>query len=149
MITNGHLLCINRFRVVDLVDWTPTHDDIYNIRSRSRAPSVDQRRSKGKEGIGEDDDPGLRRPGDFQQRQVPTETWPDLLHPGLEEDEASGGIFAQRRIDEIRKGISRWLGLTGLKGLKGRPHRSCFYPALPCLPEAHRVIQQQRCRCCE
>ncbi|KAH7030466.1 potassium transporter-domain-containing protein [Macrophomina phaseolina] len=41
------------------------HDDIYNIRSRSRAPS--DRRSRIDP---EDDDPGLRRPGDFKKKQV-------------------------------------------------------------------------------
>ena len=44
------------------------HDDIYNIRSRSKARSA----SRPNRGfiIGEDGDPGLHRPGDFKHRQV-------------------------------------------------------------------------------
>ena len=58
--------------VGDRLGRTETRDDIYNIRSRSVAPSIDQSRSLSKEIGNEDDDPGLRKPGDFKQKQVPT-----------------------------------------------------------------------------
>jgi KUP system potassium uptake protein len=49
------------------------HDDIYNIRSRSKPPSANRRSSRMSMTDREDDDPGLRKPGDFKQKQVPTE----------------------------------------------------------------------------
>ncbi len=54
-------------------DTADSHDDIYNIRSRSKAPSFTERRgSRLNPTDREDDDPGLRKPGDFKQKQVPT-----------------------------------------------------------------------------
>ena len=51
-----------------------THDDIYNIRSRSKAPSLDRRSIRSRSRITmmekEDDDPGLGKAGDFKQKQV-------------------------------------------------------------------------------
>lgn len=46
-----------------------THDNIYNIRSRSEAPSLDKRKNRLNR-TDEDDDSGLRKPGDFKQKQV-------------------------------------------------------------------------------
>ncbi|KAI9769478.1 MAG: hypothetical protein M1840_003955 [Geoglossum simile] len=46
------------------------HDDIYNIRSRSKAPSMERRSSRADAAEREDDNPGLRKPGDFKQKQV-------------------------------------------------------------------------------
>jgi KUP system potassium uptake protein len=43
-------------------------DDIYNIRSRSR--SRDTRGGAGTVTVVEDEDPGLRQPGDYKQKQV-------------------------------------------------------------------------------
>jgi KUP system potassium uptake protein len=44
------------------------HESIYNIRSRSRIPErISSRISAAEQ---PDDDPGLRNPGDFKQRQV-------------------------------------------------------------------------------
>lgn len=54
------------------------HDDIYNIRSRSKPPSTNRRGSRMSITDREDDDPGLRKPGDFKQKQVPTEPMADL-----------------------------------------------------------------------
>jgi KUP system potassium uptake protein len=57
------------------LDRQRSHDDIYNIRSRSRS----LRPGRSPDGIGlgytisahgEDENPGLRRPGDFKQKQV-------------------------------------------------------------------------------
>ena|SRR5579862_5670964 len=53
---------------------TDTRDDIYNIRSRSKAPSMDRRSSKADGAEREDDNPGLRKPGDFKQKQVLSDT---------------------------------------------------------------------------
>ncbi|KAH8585858.1 potassium transporter-domain-containing protein [Bisporella sp. PMI_857] len=51
-----------------------THDDIYNIRSQSKPPSANRRSRSGNRRVStagqEDDDPGLRKPGDFKQKQV-------------------------------------------------------------------------------
>jgi KUP system potassium uptake protein len=55
------------------LDAADPHDDIYNIRSRSRPPSTNRRGSRTSLTDREDDDPGLRTPGDFKQKQVPTE----------------------------------------------------------------------------
>jgi len=55
----------------DRLERVDTHDDFYNIRSRSKAPSLDQRRSRWKEMVKEDD-PGWRKPGNFKQKQVLT-----------------------------------------------------------------------------
>lgn len=49
------------------------HDDIYNIRSRSMPRSTSRSDSRISMADREDDDPGLRKPGDFKQKQVPTE----------------------------------------------------------------------------
>jgi hypothetical protein len=56
-------------------DASGLHDDIYNIRSRSRGPSTNRRGSRSRMSMTdrEDDDPGLRTPGDFKEKQVPTE----------------------------------------------------------------------------
>lgn len=43
------------------------HESIYNIRSRPRIPERISRISAAEQ---PDDDPGLRNPGDFKQRQV-------------------------------------------------------------------------------
>lgn len=53
-------------------DTPDTHDDIYNIRSRSRTDRGGSRMSTTDP---EDDDPGLRKPGDFKQKQVPTDPY--------------------------------------------------------------------------
>jgi hypothetical protein len=55
----------NRSKIVD------THDDIYNIRSRSKAPSMDRRSSRINRMDRGDEDPGLRKSEDFKQKQVP------------------------------------------------------------------------------
>lgn len=54
-------------------DIADPHDDIYNIRSRSRPPATNRRGSRMSMMDREDDDPGLRKPGDFKQKQVPTD----------------------------------------------------------------------------
>jgi KUP system potassium uptake protein len=46
-----------------------SHDGIYNIRSRTSVPPFDRRRQVTFQS--EDDDPGLRREGDYKQKQVP------------------------------------------------------------------------------
>jgi KUP system potassium uptake protein len=53
---------------------TDTRDDIYNIRSRSKAPSMDRRSSRVDGAEREDDNPGLRKPGDYKQKQVLNDT---------------------------------------------------------------------------
>jgi len=58
-------------------DAADPHDDIYNIRSRSKPPSTNRRGSRSITDR-EDDDPGLRKPGDFKQKQVPTELMANL-----------------------------------------------------------------------
>ena len=45
-------------------------DGIYNIRERSRAPSLDRRRTATSDLNASDDDPGLRRSGDYKTRQT-------------------------------------------------------------------------------
>jgi hypothetical protein len=62
----------------DRLGRTDTRDDIYNIRSRSVAPSLDQRKSLSRDVGKEDDDPGLRKPSDFKQKQVPTNAMANL-----------------------------------------------------------------------
>lgn len=54
----------------DIIESVNTHDDIYNIRSRSKAPSLERRSSRLSKLDREDDDPGLRKAGDFKQKQV-------------------------------------------------------------------------------
>lgn len=60
---------------------TGTNDGIYNIRnirSRSRASPL-SRRSTDTSRDPEDEDPGLRRPGDYKHKQVPNSVrWLDL-----------------------------------------------------------------------
>lgn len=63
------------FRYTRSDDVTGTHinDGIYNMRSFSRPPTLDRRslsRSRTGEKETEDDDPGLRQPGDFKTKQV-------------------------------------------------------------------------------
>lgn len=55
-----------------------TRDDIYNIRSRSKAPTLDKRKNRLSRTENEDDDPGLRKPGDFKQKQVQYQPTPWL-----------------------------------------------------------------------
>ncbi len=49
-------------------DTVESKDGIYNIRSRSAAPSVDRQRKRTL--TSEDGDPGLRKEGDFKKKQV-------------------------------------------------------------------------------
>jgi KUP system potassium uptake protein len=52
-----------------------THEGIYNIRSHSRIPErISSRISAAEQ---PDEDPGLRNPGDFMQRQVGSTTMRD------------------------------------------------------------------------
>ncbi|KAL9621006.1 MAG: hypothetical protein Q9160_004524 [Pyrenula sp. 1 TL-2023] len=51
-------------------DSRDTHDEIHNIRSRSKTPSLDQYLTRKHALKAEDDDPGLRKPGDFKEKQV-------------------------------------------------------------------------------
>lgn len=55
-----------------------THDNIYNIRSRPEAPSLDKRKNRLVRTDNEDDDSGLRKPGDFKQKQVKYQPTPWL-----------------------------------------------------------------------
>jgi hypothetical protein len=64
----------------DRLERVDTHDDIYNIRSRSKAPSLDRRSSRLNRIDKEDDDPGLRKPGDYKQKQVPTDPMANLCN---------------------------------------------------------------------
>jgi KUP system potassium uptake protein len=64
-----------RTRSWSIIDSQRIHDDIYNIRSRSR--SLRRRHSPDGVGLGltvpiagEDDNPGLRRAGDYKEKQV-------------------------------------------------------------------------------
>src|SRR6266480_5084262 len=70
--------CIYNTRSFARSDTADTHDDIYNIRSRSKPPSTDRRGSRIKTTDREDDDPGLGKPGDFKQKQVPTNPMANL-----------------------------------------------------------------------
>ncbi|KFZ24531.1 hypothetical protein V502_00991 [Pseudogymnoascus sp. VKM F-4520 (FW-2644)] len=56
--------------ISDRLKRVDAHDDIYNIRSRSMAPSLDKGKGRLNRMDNEDDDPGLRKPGDFKQKQV-------------------------------------------------------------------------------
>lgn len=51
-------------------DTIGSNDGIYNIRSRSKAPSLDRRSARKATGDFQDEDPGLRRDDDYKQRQV-------------------------------------------------------------------------------
>ena len=70
VISNGGDGIYSR-RSVSRSDTADPHDDIFNIRSRSRPPSTNRRGSRMSITDREDDDPGLRKPGDFKQKQVP------------------------------------------------------------------------------
>jgi KUP system potassium uptake protein len=62
---------IYRTRLAVRSELGETHDDIYNIRSRSRARSNSTRRASGIfTPDREDDDPGLRNADDYKQKQV-------------------------------------------------------------------------------
>jgi hypothetical protein len=62
-------------------DTVDTHDDIYNIRSRSKPPSsTDRHGSRMNTTDREDDDPCLRKPGDFKQKLVPTDPMANLCN---------------------------------------------------------------------
>jgi KUP system potassium uptake protein len=71
----AQLPSFTKSRSWSIIDSGRNHDDIYNIRSRSRS----QRRRRSADGVGlgltvpingEDGDPGLRRAGDYKQKQV-------------------------------------------------------------------------------
>lgn len=62
-----------RTRSLATSDTADAHDDIYNIRSRSKPAPADARGSRPDGARAEDDDPGLGRPDDFKQKQVPAD----------------------------------------------------------------------------
>ena len=55
-------------RRLDRSETTDSRDGIYNIRSRSAAPSIEKQRKRVL--TIEDGDPGLRKEGDFKRKQV-------------------------------------------------------------------------------
>lgn len=52
---------------------TRENDAIHNMRDMSRTSTRDRRSMKGSEKEAEDDDPGLRQPGDYKAKQVWTD----------------------------------------------------------------------------
>ena len=86
-------------RLLSRSETTESRDGIYNIRSRSAAPSADrQRRTL----TLEDGDPGLRKEGDFKQKQVcscPLCTDYVRRLTGLHREDASLALVPKHRCD--------------------------------------------------
>jgi hypothetical protein len=110
-------------------------DDIYNIRSRSKPPSTNRRGSRMTiPDRGEDDDPGLRTPGDFKQKQVPTEPMDNLCDlrsfwPGIQGEVASVACLSINRSHLRRHRDQSSLRLlidVQLGTLTPGPHRSAL-----------------------